>query len=87
VNKCGGGDDSLNAFYRPKGGQERGREGMCPTVMVDLQCVGFGAEVESGTEMVEGRGGDGACVLEEEGRGHVSVEGRQVGGATSAVRR
>jgi hypothetical protein len=38
---------SISALNRPEGGQERGREGMCLTAMVDLQCVSFGVEVES----------------------------------------
>jgi hypothetical protein len=53
------------------------------TVMVDLQCVDFRVEGESG----EGRGGDKACVSEEEGRGRDSMEGRRVHNATLAVRR
>jgi hypothetical protein len=67
---------SLGAFYRAEGGQERGREGMRSTEMVDLQCNGFRVEGELGIEMVEGRGGDEACISEEEGRGRDSVEGR-----------
>jgi hypothetical protein len=42
-----GDNGSLGAFYRPEGGQERGRDGMCLMAMVDLQCVGF--KVEGGT--------------------------------------
>jgi hypothetical protein len=45
-----GDDGSLGAFYRPEGEQERGRERMCPTAMVDLQCVDFGVEGEPRAE-------------------------------------
>jgi hypothetical protein len=45
------------------------------TVMVDLQCISFKAEGESEAKTAEGRGGDGAHVSEEEGRGCDSVEG------------
>jgi hypothetical protein len=38
-------------------------------------------------ETVEGRGDNIGCILEEEGRGHGSLEGRRVGDAASAVRR
>jgi hypothetical protein len=64
-----GNDDSLSAFYRLEGGQERGQERMRLTAMVDLQCIGFGVEGELGVETVEGRGGDEACILKQ-GRGH-----------------
>jgi hypothetical protein len=69
---------SLSAFYRPEDRQERGQKGICLTTMVDLQCAGFRVEGELGAKMAKGRGGDGACILEEEGRGCGSVEGRQV---------
>jgi hypothetical protein len=45
-----GDSGSLGAFYRPEGEQERGRERMCPTAMVDLQCVDFGVEGEPRAE-------------------------------------
>jgi hypothetical protein len=41
-----GDNSSLGASYRPEGEQKRGREGMCLTVMVDLQCVSFRIEGE-----------------------------------------
>jgi hypothetical protein len=37
-----GGSGSLCAFYKPEGGQERGREGMRLTTMVDLERGGEG---------------------------------------------
>jgi hypothetical protein len=51
-----GDDGSLGAFYRPEGGQKRGRDGMRPTAMVDLHCVGFRVEGGIDAEMVKGRG-------------------------------
>jgi hypothetical protein len=69
-----------------EGGQERSQEGMHPTTMVDLQCVSFGVEGEPEVEMTEGRGGNGACVSKEEGRGRGSVEGRRVGHAAVQLR-
>jgi hypothetical protein len=69
-----GDDDSLSAFYTPESGQERGREGTRRTAMVDLQCVDLGVEEEPVAEMMEGRGGNNACVLKEEGRGCDWVE-------------
>jgi hypothetical protein len=77
---------SLDAIYRLEGGQEWGREGMRLTMMVNLQCVNFGVEGKLRAETTEERGGDRACISEEEGRGHDSVEGRRVGGAVSAIR-
>jgi hypothetical protein len=53
-----GDDSSFGAFYRSRGGQERGLEGMRPTAMVDLHCIDFGVEGEPGAEMAEGRGGE-----------------------------
>jgi hypothetical protein len=70
---------SLGAFYRLEGKRERDLEGMRLIAMVDLQCVGFKVEGEPGAERMEGRGFDGARVLEKEGRGHDSMEGRRVG--------
>jgi hypothetical protein len=52
---------------------------MHPTVIVDLQCVSFEVEGELEAKTVEGRGGDGASISEEKGRGHESVEGRRDG--------
>jgi hypothetical protein len=57
-----GDDGSLIAFYKPKGGHERGQKGMRVTVIVDLQCAGFEVERDPGVEMAKGRGGNGACV-------------------------
>jgi hypothetical protein len=54
-----------------EGGQERGREGMCPTMKVDLQCVDFRVEGKPVAETTDGRGGDGACISEEERRGRI----------------
>jgi hypothetical protein len=56
-------------------------------MMVNLQCVNFGVEGKLSAETTEERGGDRACVSEEEGRGRDSVEGRRVSGAVLAIRR
>jgi hypothetical protein len=44
-------------FYRSVGGQQMGWERMCPTEMVNLQCISFGIEEKLRVEMVEGGGG------------------------------
>jgi hypothetical protein len=41
-------------FYRSVGGQQMGWERMCPTEMVNLQCISFGIEEKLRVEMVEG---------------------------------
>jgi hypothetical protein len=51
-----GDDDSLDAFYRSVGGQQMGWERMCPTEMVNLQCISFRIEEKLRVEMVEGGG-------------------------------
>jgi hypothetical protein len=68
-----GDSGSLGAFYRLEGGQERGREGMHPTTMIDLQCINFGVEGKLGAKIAEKRGCDAACISEKEGRGCDSV--------------
>jgi hypothetical protein len=83
--ECGGGIGSLGPFYWSEGRQERGREGMHPTVMVDLQYIGFGVKGEPEAKTTEGREGDMSCILEEEGRGCGSVEGRRVGDAAARI--
>jgi hypothetical protein len=74
--ECGGDGSSLDTFYWPEGWQERRREGMRLTAMVDLQCISFRVTGEPRAETAEERGGDGVCISKEEERGHVLVEGR-----------
>jgi hypothetical protein len=62
-----------------------GWEGMHLTAMVDLQYVSFRVEGEPRAEIAKGRGGDEVCVLEKEGRGRDSMEGRQVGNAVARL--
>jgi hypothetical protein len=81
-----GDGDSLGAFSRLEGRQERGQEGMCLTTMVDLHWVSFRVEEEQGAETVEGSGGDETCVSKEEGRGRDSMEGKRVGDAVAQLR-
>jgi hypothetical protein len=52
---------------------------MHSTMMLDLQCIGVGVDSEPVVEKTEGRGGDEAYILEEEGRRCDTVEGRQGG--------
>jgi hypothetical protein len=69
VRSAVGDGGSLGEFYRAEGGQERGREGMRSTEMVDLQCNGFRVEGELGIEMVEGRGATRLAFQKRRGEG------------------
>jgi hypothetical protein len=51
-----GDDSSLVAFYRTECGQERGREGIHSTTMLDLQCVDFDVEGKPDIETSEAMG-------------------------------
>jgi hypothetical protein len=68
-------------FIGRMGGQERGREGMRLTEMVDLQYISIKVDWEPRAKMAEWRGGDGAYISEEEG------EKAQLGGGNASRRR